>query len=143
MLKTDQEHTSTFDMEWLRRYDYTKKFKPLIDPILWDNKAYQDLGKPVEYRHFLTESGFKDVLGQIRDYGLCFIRDVPTAQSKQVEQVAKKFGTIRVIMTDEDTFYGSTFNVKSDPNSKNIAYTNLFLSLHMDLLYGTKINKLF
>lgn len=35
----------------------------------------------------------------------------------------------------KNTFYGTSWNVKNDPNSKNIAYTSFYLGLHMDLMY--------
>jgi hypothetical protein len=47
---------------------------------------------------------------------------------KQVEQVAGRIGPIR------ETFYGASWDVKSVPNAKNIAYTSLFLGFHMDLM---------
>jgi alpha-ketoglutarate-dependent taurine dioxygenase len=34
-----------------------------------------------------------------------------------------------------DTFYGRTWDVKSVPEAKNVAYTAQYLGLHMDLLY--------
>jgi gamma-butyrobetaine dioxygenase len=34
-----------------------------------------------------------------------------------------------------DTFYGNVWNLKTMDESRNIAYTSLFLGLHMDLLY--------
>ena len=51
------------------------------------------------------------------------------AFSWPVAKLAKKFGYIK------STFYGALFDVKNDKNAKNIANTNLFLPLHMDLCY--------
>lgn len=45
------------------------------------------------------------------------------------QSLALQFGEIR------STFYGSLWDVRSLSESKNIAYTNLDLGLHMDLLY--------
>ena len=42
--------------------------------------------------------------------------------------MARLFGEIR------PTFYGLVWDVKNKRNSKNIAYTNLNLGFHMDIL---------
>ncbi|TFY59238.1 hypothetical protein EVJ58_g5901 [Rhodofomes roseus] len=47
----------------------------------------------------------------------------------ELRRLAERFGEIR------ETFYGQTWDVKNMRNSKNIAYTNVDLGLHMDLLY--------
>ncbi|TVY48350.1 Gamma-butyrobetaine dioxygenase [Lachnellula occidentalis] len=60
--------------------------------------------------------------------GLLIIRGVPESE-KSVEDIALRIGSIR------DSFYGRTWDVKSVPNAKNVAYTAQFLGLHMDLLY--------
>ena len=41
--------------------------------------------------------------------------------------MATRFGEVR------DTFYGDVWDVKTMDESRNIAYTNLFLPLHMGL----------
>jgi len=56
-----------------------------------------------------------------------FLRNVPDSE-KSVEEIAGRIGTLK------DTFYGRTWDVKSKPKAKNIAYTQSFLGLHMDLL---------
>ncbi|TVY27717.1 Gamma-butyrobetaine dioxygenase [Lachnellula hyalina] len=60
--------------------------------------------------------------------GLLIIRGVPESE-KSVEDIALRIGSIR------DSFYGRTWDVKSVPEAKNVAYTAQFLGLHMDLLY--------
>lgn len=66
-------------------------------------------------------------------YGLLFVTNVPTEGTTndacELRTLATRFGEIR------ETFYGQTWDVKNVPNSKNIAYTNVDLGLHMDLLY--------
>lgn len=46
-----------------------------------------------------------------------------------VEQIAKRIGYVK------ETFYGRSWNVVSVPNAKNVAYTSVYLPLHMDLCY--------
>jgi len=62
--------------------------------------------------------------------GLAFLKGVPTNETA-IEQVVGRIGKLR------DTFYGLTWNVRSEPNAKNVAYTPDYLGLHMDLLYMT------
>ena len=65
-------------------------------------------------------------------YNLLFVTPVPNEKASNEEcelrSLAKKFSGIR------DTMYGETWDVKNVRNSRNIAYTNLFLGLHMDLM---------
>ncbi|TPX45556.1 hypothetical protein SeMB42_g03973 [Synchytrium endobioticum] len=75
-----------------------------------------------------TEKGLWLLLDTLRKYGLCFLRGVPDDEMA-VERLASRFGCTR------NTFYGTSWNVKSVPQARNIAYTSLHLGLHMDLLY--------
>jgi alpha-ketoglutarate-dependent taurine dioxygenase len=68
-----------------------------------------------------------EVLKQLRQYGLVFIKNVPGENGPAA--MGKRVGRLR------DTFYGATWDVKSVPQAKNIAYTHQFLGFHMDLLY--------
>ena len=83
---------------------------------------------------------FALVNGLMRD-GLAFVTGVPTDKtgdsihasdenSPNLARLAESLGEIR------HTFYGSLWNVRSlGSSSRNIAYTNLDLGLHMDLCY--------
>ncbi|KAI8915753.1 hypothetical protein EDD86DRAFT_185603 [Gorgonomyces haynaldii] len=124
------DSTSTFPLDWLKKHDYTNKRPKLIEPVVWDAKKYQRRYKPVDYTVFAnTDDGLMRVLMDLRDYGLSFLRNVPVKKLEQVEQVARRFGPV------QETFYGPSWDVKSVPDSKNIAYTSLYLGLHMDLMY--------
>jgi hypothetical protein len=72
------------------------------------------------------------LLEQLQVYGLAFVRGLPTDKTDnddcRLREFAETIGGLR------NTFYGETWNVKSVVNSKNVAYTNLNLGLHMDLL---------
>ncbi|KAJ3044283.1 hypothetical protein HDV00_002603 [Rhizophlyctis rosea] len=129
------KHTSTYDLEWLsdRAYDTTRLAQrhAALEPTTWDSDAYSRVRKDVTYESVMDKSdttGFRSALTQLSEYGLVFIRGVPT-NDKQVEELAHRFGCIR------ETFYGTSWDVKSVPQAKNIAYTSLPLGLHMDLLY--------
>ncbi|CAG8432769.1 502_t:CDS:2 [Diversispora eburnea] len=81
----------------------------------------------------------KQALFEIRDGRVYVTALGPNSMMRGTEKISKnnrveildveRIGTIR------STFYGKTFDVISIPGAKNIAYTNLSLGLHMDLLY--------
>ncbi|KAF9484101.1 gamma-butyrobetaine hydroxylase [Pholiota conissans] len=87
----------------------------------------------VDYEGLNTPKGLVDAITQLAKYGLLFVRGVPnkeTASEKcELKALAERFGEIR------PTFYGLLWDVVNLRDSKNIAYTNLDLGLHMDLLY--------
>ncbi|KAL9626315.1 MAG: hypothetical protein Q9164_007902, partial [Protoblastenia rupestris] len=62
--------------------------------------------------------------------GLIFITKVD-ANEEAVSKMAERIGPLR------NTFYGSTWDVRSVAKAKNVAYTNQHLGFHMDLLYMT------
>ncbi|KAG0356705.1 hypothetical protein BG005_004353 [Podila minutissima] len=99
------------------------------EPILWDEAMMKERVLWLDYDEYLnTREGLHKGLKHLQEYGLFFLRGVPT-KDQEVATVAERIGHLR------HTFYGRTWDVKSVPNAKNIAYTNLNLGLHMDLLY--------
>lgn len=72
------------------------------------------------------------LLEQLQLYGVAVVRGLPTDRTDNTDcrlrEFAETIGGLR------NTFYGETWDVKSVVNSKNVAYTNLNLGLHMDLL---------
>ena len=96
--------------------------------VLWDEKLMKEKVLWLDYEEYSkTEEGLLKALKHLQDYGLVFVRGVPT-EDQEVVKVAERIGHLR------ETFYGRTWDVKSVPDAKNIAYTNLNLGLHMDLL---------
>ena len=102
---------------------------PKMSRIEWDAPTFvKNPFHTLDYKDILEPKGFQQLLFNLKEYGLTFIKNVPL-QEENVSSLANKIGPIR------NTFYGPTWDVKSIPNSKNIAYTNLYLTLHMDLMY--------
>ncbi|KAG0006089.1 hypothetical protein BGZ80_011043 [Entomortierella chlamydospora] len=98
-------------------------------PILWDEEIMKKNVLWLDYDEYMnTPEGLLKGLKQLQDYGLFFLKGVPT-RDQEVATAAERIGHLR------HTFYGRTWDVKSIPNAKNVAYTNLNLGLHMDLLY--------
>ncbi|WVQ94272.1 hypothetical protein IAU59_001351 [Kwoniella sp. CBS 9459] len=110
--------------------------KPHFQRKLWDNETItQSPSLRIPFSEVSTQSPrimFK-LLEQLQVYGLVVIEGVPTDPTDNedcwLRKVMGYIGEIR------NTFYGETWNVKSVKQSKNVAYTDLDLGLHMDLLY--------
>ena len=96
---------------------------------LWDKAAFQQKACWMDYDAFIgEESALRSCLSALRRDGLVFITDVPS-KSSSVTSIAERIGPLR------NSFYGSTWDVRSYPDAKNIAYTDKHLGFHMDLLY--------
>ncbi|KAF8528432.1 hypothetical protein BU17DRAFT_38193 [Hysterangium stoloniferum] len=130
-------HKSRYPISWLRNYatpDSRAKFHFDVssNSFLWNRSTLQ-----VSPSLFLDYSTLKadpsPGISQLLKFGLLFVRDVPNEATDdrdcEIRKLAGVFGRIR------DTFYGESWDVKNVKNSTNIAYTNLDLGLHMDLLY--------
>ena len=86
----------------------------------------------VSYADVQTPAGLVGAMEQLAQYGLLFVRGVPPEKTGdagcELRALAGRFGELRT------TFYGTLWDVVSLRESRNIAYTNLDLGLHMDLL---------
>jgi gamma-butyrobetaine dioxygenase len=131
-----EPHTSSFTVEFLKRYSSSQNVRRLhkdIDNVKWTAPelnaspalylSYSDIHNPI---------GLLKALKQLSCYGVLFVTGVPNQETSdltcELQALAFQFGEIR------ETFYGRVWDVKNVKNSKNIAYTNLNLDLHMDLL---------
>ena len=79
--------------------------------------------KPVK-----TDRGQYQLTKKISTNGYCIVRNCPTAK----DSVQKVANCITPVIP---SFYGNTFDVVSTENAINVAYTNVELPLHMDLIY--------
>ncbi|PSK41637.1 hypothetical protein C7M61_001324 [Candidozyma pseudohaemuli] len=142
----DSAYTESFLKKALTlKSRFEGKFFP-EEKVYWRNKdLVPKLGDlKVDYNaYFAKDEVFKKVVNNLNKYGLSFIENVedPLKDPKldaikpenehlwPVSKLAHRFGYIK------KTFYGVLFDVKNEKNAKNIANTNVFLPLHMDLLY--------
>ncbi|EIN14715.1 Clavaminate synthase-like protein [Punctularia strigosozonata HHB-11173 SS5] len=133
-----QGHRSSFGFDFLERYSAVNRrqaFHRDLDRIPWDRARLQHTDAKLyqTYADLKTESGLLAAISQLWQYGLLFVTGVPTAETSdercEVRALASRFSEVRA------TFYGETWDVKNVQQSKNIAYTDLDLGLHMDLLY--------
>ncbi|CAB4438980.1 unnamed protein product [Rhizophagus irregularis] len=130
-------HESTYPISFLHSYSTKQNISKLrynhLKPVLWDRssllKSSQNLWTTY-YDYMKSNKNLLDTLKQIWDYGLVIVKNVPiNDDDKGIISVAERIGTIK------STFYGKLFDVESKPAANNIAYTDLHLGLHMDLLY--------
>ncbi|KAH7332692.1 hypothetical protein B0J17DRAFT_632320 [Rhizoctonia solani] len=133
-------HESQYPLSFLQRYAeptgqtlQVSHFDNVLARRPWDLSR---LPAPlfIQYEEFMKDPlpGFVRVL---RD-GFMLLQGVPTEQTEYgktapsaVEPLAQKFGIVR------ETMYGRLWDVVSKKASTNIAFTNLKLDLHMDLMY--------
>ena len=94
----------------------------------WDAESFAKNINWISYESYMTdEITLYSVLDSLRRYGLVFLRGVPDLDVA-VERIGGRIGALR------NSFYGQTWQVKSMPSAKNIAYTQRYLGFHMDLL---------
>ena len=128
-------HKSIFTVEFLRnnvtlgsrikanhnRWSYTA----------WDRRTLEEHRTQITFNYseyMETRSTLYSVIEQLQKLGICFITSAPL-NPFSVRNIAERIGPIR------NTFYGETWDVKSAPSAKNVAYTSYDLDFHMDLLY--------
>ncbi|KAK4507983.1 hypothetical protein PRZ48_001718 [Zasmidium cellare] len=96
---------------------------------LWDAKSYTEETRDFDYEAYMNDdSTLYAALKQLETHGLLFITKVPES-AESVETLAQRIGPLKT------TFYGKTWDVRSVPEAKNVAYTSQNLGFHMDLMY--------
>jgi gamma-butyrobetaine dioxygenase len=147
VIEWTNNHKSRYEFSWLLKHSWPRS--PLLppydhqlpEPSIWKADSlnlprlkYENVMKKeesvYEWLHYLTVTHFH-LLFEIHSsqkYGLCLIEGVP-AKKKTIEGITERIGHIR------ETFYGRIFDVESVPDAINVAYTNLPLELHQDLMY--------
>ena len=136
------DHTSVYTAEYLQLFlSPGLRLSPLRN-TLWDRSTYQqkflDSGAcRVSYKDWLhDEAAFWAGFEKLCETGLVFVTDVPEGSEHEVEKIANRIGIL------QHTFYGFTWDVRSKPQAENVAYTNVFLGLHQDLMYHDPIPRL-
>jgi hypothetical protein len=129
-------HKSFYPAAFLEQYSSPSKLIMAhkdVPRALWDASLIsKSPGLFIPYKSLQTPSGLLAAINQLTQLGLLFVTEVPNVESSnqtcELRTLAQLFGEIR------STFYGELWDVKNLRNSRNIAYTNLDLGLHMDLL---------
>ncbi|KAI0536743.1 Clavaminate synthase-like protein [Xylaria digitata] len=125
---THDTHVSTYPRKiWRHPSQRSTEATPKLK--LWHRESLAEASPYYSYQSFMTsDSVYFDIMTALRLYGIVFLVDVPPSE-EVVKDIAGKIGVI------QDTFYGTTWDVRSKPNAENVAYTNSYLGLHQDLLY--------
>ncbi|KIK68653.1 hypothetical protein GYMLUDRAFT_153741 [Collybiopsis luxurians FD-317 M1] len=126
-------HVSFFPRAFLERHSSREglsSFRKDVEAETWDKediKKSRDLFLP--YHELHTPAGLLKAIDQLCRHGLLFVQNVPTEPEVSVTNLS-------LLLASEirETFYGRIFHVRTT-NSQNIAFTNLQLGLHADLLY--------
>lgn len=141
----ESRYTNSFLNHYASRSSRLEGRNFFHDRVIWDGRI---MGKDIETLHFdcrdyLNDTNsFFEATKKVNDYGMVFVDNIPDPSQSvgdtmteenysqwPVAHIAQRFGYIK------RTFYGTLFDVKNVKDAKNIAYTNSFLPLHMDLLY--------
>lgn len=128
----DRDHTTEINAETLRQYidtGFTVTANSSFGPrSLWSAAEYNRLPDMSYDEYMQSDSALYRMLMQLHTHGLAFLTEVPGSE-KSVSAIAERIGPVK------NTFYGYTWDVRSVPESKNVAYTSQDLGFHMDLLY--------
>jgi gamma-butyrobetaine dioxygenase len=134
-VKWDNGHSSLYTDEFLARYSSPRQVAEFHrDPERkpWNAATYAaSKTKLISWDALQTDRGLLEGITQLEQYGLLFIRDLPSSDTSNegasVRKVANRFSILL------ETFYGQTWDVQNVVNSRNIANTNLYLGFHGDL----------
>ncbi len=92
---------------------------------IWNRDFITQNSDPVDYASYMSSPAtLHRALGHLQHYGLLFLSSVPSDPGS-IEMIANRIGPIR------NSFYGSTWDVRSVPSAKNVAYTSSHLGFHM------------
>jgi alpha-ketoglutarate-dependent taurine dioxygenase len=125
-------HTSTFSLDELEAIVEGESMSMIPDkepPDPWDSTSIAERLVTMSYEDYMTsDKHLLTFVKALQRDGLGFVKGVPPS-TESVNRIVERIGPIR------NTFYGSTWDVKSKPEAENVAYTDKELGFHMDLLY--------
>ena len=133
-----KKHRSFFPLSFLATHANPAALRSFhwdVQPALWSTAsalvAISDMHLNVHYGDLGTPRGLLRAITQLQRTGLLFVHGVPHTETSdagcELRRLVAHFAELR------ETFYGATWDVKDVIDSRNIAYTSLFLGLHMDL----------
>ena len=135
----EHPHVSHYDPEVLLRYSTSKRRRdfrfPAPIPVYWDGEMMKQNILRVDYESVLKDDEtLHQLLMQIHLYGLAYFVNVPSVNTdgKELIKLAERIGEVK------QTFYGKAWDVKSVPESKNIASPTL--STHNSDFVATPIS---
>ncbi|KAF2172359.1 hypothetical protein M409DRAFT_50072 [Zasmidium cellare ATCC 36951] len=128
----DESHTTSIPLSTIDNIIDTGRPVEPRQPLprsLWDAQTYTEETHDFDYEAYMKDDSILlAALQQLETHGLMFINNVPES-AESVETLAQRIGPLKT------TFYGKTWDVRSVPEAKNVAYTSQNLGFHMDLMY--------
>lgn len=125
-----KDHRSVFDESILKQLVDNVAFDVGWDLSVWDRQTFTAETEDIDYNSLLDDkSTLSLALKLIQKHGLVFVTGIPKEEEAVKHMVTRLCGLYR------NTFYGESWNVRSVPQAKNVAYTSKILGFHMDLLY--------
>jgi len=128
-----ENHLSVFLQSWLRKncYDLNLHFDDRSEKQkhLWQKDSF-NTGLPfINYESMCNDENVKlNALRLVKNVGFFVLENVPTTEG-QVLKVISELGYTR------ETNYGALFEVRTEVNPNNLAYTNMGLGSHSDNPY--------
>ncbi|KAI0321522.1 Clavaminate synthase-like protein [Amylostereum chailletii] len=129
-------HSSFYPTEFLSRHaspTNLASFHHDVRRTTWKANDFVSTPHKITWDALQTDRGMLDAITQLLRYGLLFVEGVPNEETDHAKcgahELALKFAPLK------HTFYGHLWDVKNMINSRNIAYTNLYLGFHMDMQY--------
>ncbi|KAL2846845.1 hypothetical protein BJX68DRAFT_123063 [Aspergillus pseudodeflectus] len=127
-------HVTKYDAEELK-YPFERQWYswsatgPERRRMLWNAEKMQESQHWISYEEYMhDDEKFAVAMRNLSTFGLIFVKGIPDSR-EMVEKIATRMGPLR------NSFYGSTWDVRTIPEAKNVAYTNKYLGFHMDLMY--------
>ena len=125
---SEQGHHSEFLGSWLRTHAYSGDLKLNGQPTSksWDGAFLNQINR-VNYSDLIQDNGaLYEWMKRLDQDGLSLVQGMPSTQTA-LNEVTNRIDYQR------QTNFGVTFEVKTEPNPINLAYTSLALPLHTDL----------
>jgi len=127
---SEGNHTSCYDIKWLRENCYTlKNKKKYISPYqLWDCSLQENLKSiTIEHEEIISsDEGLIKWLELLHYKGIAIVKNTPTEKESA-------FPVLNRISHTRETFFKTPFEVINIPKPNNSAYTAHALNNHMDL----------
>jgi alpha-ketoglutarate-dependent taurine dioxygenase len=128
----DPNHTSVYHQRTLRQPSANFQYFTSghrRKRTLWGKPLMSQKQHWISYNDYVNdEAKFAAAMRDLASTGLLFVKDIPDSR-EMVEKIATRMGPLR------NTFYGATWDVRTVPQAKNVAYTSQYLGFHMDLMY--------
>ena len=124
----DDGHTSKYEPDWLRRYAFESSDDDLTRPdvVLWDASLSGHVPR-FDYRAVMeSEQGLEAWLSALLGHGVAVVADTP-CRDREVVRVTERIAYAR------RSNFGEHFEVQTETNPINNAYTALKLPNHTDL----------